>query len=73
MPDGISGRELAERLVHEKPELKVIYVSGYSIESSGATNDLHEGENYLTKPYTPPGLAQIIRRRLDCAKEMAHA
>jgi PAS domain S-box-containing protein len=30
MPDGISGRELAERLLAEKPGLKVIYSSGYS-------------------------------------------
>jgi two-component system cell cycle sensor histidine kinase/response regulator CckA len=65
MPDGISGRELAERCVSEKPRLKVIYVSGYSIEGSGVRSDLFEGQNYLTKPYTPPGLAQIIRRNLD--------
>jgi two-component system, cell cycle sensor histidine kinase and response regulator CckA len=64
MPEGITGRELAERLTAEKPDLKVIYVSGYSIEGPYA-GDLREGDNYLTKPYTPPGLAQIIRRRLD--------
>jgi len=64
MPEGITGRELAERLMAEKPDLKVIYVSGYSIEGPYA-GDLREGDNYLTKPYTPPGLAQIIRRRLD--------
>lgn len=64
MPEGITGRELAERLTAEKPELKVIFVSGYSIEGPYA-GDLREGDNYLTKPYTPPGLAQIIRRRLD--------
>lgn len=64
MPDGINGRELAERLTSDRPDLKVIYVSGYSIEGPYA-GDLREGDNYLTKPYTPPGLAQVIRRRLD--------
>lgn len=67
MPEGINGYELAERLVGEKPDLKVIYVSGYSLESTAAAN-LREGANFLTKPYTPPGLAQAVRRMLDCAE-----
>lgn len=71
MPDGINGRELAERLTSDRPDLKVIYVSGYSIEGPYA-GDLREGDNYLTKPYTPPGLAQVIRRRLD-AQNAVHA
>ena len=66
MPEGINGYELAERLVGEKPGLKVIYVSGYSLETTAASN-LREGANFLTKPYTPPGLAQAVRRMLDCA------
>jgi CheY-like chemotaxis protein len=65
MPEGISGHELAERLTSEKPDLKVIFVSGYSIEGIPAMK-LREGDNFLTKPYTPPGLAQVVRRMLDC-------
>jgi len=38
MPDGMSGKELAQRLLRENPGLKVIYTSGYSTEVAG--NDL---------------------------------
>lgn len=67
MPEGINGYELAERLLSEKPMLKVIYVSGYSIEP-GPRLRLEEGQNFLTKPYTPPGLANAVRRMLDCVE-----
>lgn len=70
MPEGINGYELAERLVGDKPVLKVIYVSGYSLESSAAPT-LREGENFLTKPYTPPGLAHAVRRMLDLHEKAA--
>lgn len=67
MPEGINGYELAERCLSDKPMLKVIYVSGYSIEP-GPSVRLEEGQNFLTKPYTPPGLARAVRRMLDCAE-----
>jgi CheY-like chemotaxis protein len=65
MPDGINGHELAERLLSDKPELKVVYVSGYSVGSHGAPF-LEASPNFVTKPFTPPGLALTIRRALDC-------
>jgi len=65
MPEGISGHELAERLVADKPKLKVVYVSGYSPEYNG-THFLEIHPNFVTKPFTPPGLAQTVRRALDC-------
>jgi CheY-like chemotaxis protein len=64
MPEGISGHELAERLVADKPKLKVVYVSGYSPEYNG-THFMEINPNFVTKPFTPPGLAQTVRRALD--------
>src|SRR5205814_8638740 len=32
MPEGVSGRELAEKVLTEKPDLKVIYSSGHSLD-----------------------------------------
>ena len=65
MPDGMSGRELAENLRGEKPHLKVVYTSGYSAETVGKNSGLREGLNFLQKPYHPRKLAQIIRDSLD--------
>ena len=65
MPDGMTGRELADRLQAEKPSLKVVFCSGYSTEMVGHDSILQEGINFLQKPYTPQKLAQIVRDRLD--------
>jgi CheY-like chemotaxis protein len=64
MPEGISGHELAERLLFDKPMLKVVYVSGYSAEANGISR-LEMQPNFVTKPFTPPGLALTVRRALD--------
>jgi len=64
MPEGMTGRDLATQLKKRKPDLKVIYSSGYSSEVVG--KDLAEGDTaFLPKPYLPPQLAQMVRKRLD--------
>jgi CheY-like chemotaxis protein len=65
MPDGLSGRELASRLQLERPNLKVIYSSGYSATVGGKSPELTEGVNFLQKPYPPHHLAKTVRDRLD--------
>ncbi|HAV65379.1 MAG TPA: hypothetical protein DCY13_23765 [Verrucomicrobiales bacterium] len=65
MPEGMTGRELAEQLKQKKPELKVIYSSGYSQEIAGQDLTLEEGFNFLQKPYHPTKLAQTVRDCLD--------
>jgi hypothetical protein len=64
MPDGLNGHELAQRLLAEKPELKVIYMSGYSAEVVAKDFPLKEGLNFLTKPFQAIKLAQTIRSSL---------
>ena len=56
MPGGMTGMDLAGRLLQENPKLKVIYTSGYSLE---------EGVNFLTKPFAARKLAQVVRNCLD--------
>ena len=68
MPEGVSGRELAEKLLAERPRLKVIYSSGYSVDVVGPGYCLEEGSNYLQKPYHPETLVRAVRNRLDSAQ-----
>ena len=65
MPDGMTGNELAERLLRDNPQLKVIYTSGYSPEIAGKDLPIQEGVNFIAKPFESYLLAQTIRNRLD--------
>jgi CheY-like chemotaxis protein len=65
MPGGMTGKDLAERLLPENPKLKVIYVSGYSAEVAGKDFSLEEGVNFLAKPVQAFKLAQTVRQNLD--------
>ena len=65
MPDGVNGRELAGQLLASRPELKVIYTSGYSTDIAEADFTLREGLNFLQKPYSSQKLAEIVRECLD--------
>jgi len=65
MPEGITGWELAEKLRTEKPGLKVICTSGYSLELSKMTAEAPAGARFLQKPFKPHTLAQAVRECLD--------
>jgi CheY-like chemotaxis protein len=64
MPEGITGSELATQLRKRKPELKVIFTSGYSEEVMGKDSN-QSGIAFIAKPYLPPQLAQLVRQSLD--------
>jgi signal transduction histidine kinase/DNA-binding NarL/FixJ family response regulator len=65
MPEGINGKALGEQMVREEPALKVVYLSGYSAEIIGGEEFFQEGVNFLTKPFEPLKLAQVVRDQLD--------
>lgn len=65
MPDGISGRQLAEKLKAENPSLKVIFTTGYSPDLMGQDFILKDGVNFLQKPYPPQKLVQTVRNGLQ--------
>jgi CheY-like chemotaxis protein len=65
MPDGISGFELARRLMAQKTGLKVIYSTGYSLEMADRDATLQPTDHFLPKPYTPEKLAAAVRACLD--------
>ncbi len=64
MPGGMSGKKLAEELQASRPDLKVIYSTGYSADAAGKLS-VRSDWNYLPKPYSLDNLTAIVRRRLD--------
>ena len=67
MPDGMTGKELGERLFQENPKLKVVYMSGHGADILAEGFPLQEGVNFLQKPFQLQQLAQTIRQGLDTA------
>ena len=65
MPEGVSGRELADRVLQDRSDLKVIYSSGYSLDSIGNDSLATDGANFLQKPYDPETLASMVRSCLN--------
>ena len=65
MPEGLSGMDLAGKLLIENPETKIIFSSGYSVEVFGKDLELKDWINFLQKPYHPRKLAQAVRECLD--------
>jgi two-component system, cell cycle sensor histidine kinase and response regulator CckA len=64
MPEGLTGLELAEKLTARKPTLKVLYTSGYSVETVDPRYRLESGANFLPKPYQADLLVKTIRSSL---------
>ncbi len=70
MPESISGRELAHTLVMDKPDLKVIFTSGYSAELIGTDFEQEKRHAFLAKPYLPDRLAQTVAAHLQSQPAM---
>jgi len=62
---GMSGRELAERLGSKRPELKVVYMSGYTDDAIVRHGLLEQATAFIQKPFTPSSLARKVREVLD--------
>ena len=61
----LSGREVATRLSAKQPDLKVLYISGYTDDSIFRDGVLEGGMAFLQKPFNLKTLAQKIREVLD--------
>jgi PAS domain S-box-containing protein len=62
---GMSGRKLVDRLKDIHPEMKVLYMSGYTDNAILHHGILEEGINFIHKPFTLDRLARKVREVLD--------
>ena len=61
----MSGYELAKELLNSKPQLKVLYMSGYTLNMISQYEVMDDEFFFIQKPFTPDGLATKIRDVLD--------
>ncbi|HUR94839.1 MAG TPA: ATP-binding protein [Gemmatimonadales bacterium] len=68
---GIGGRELGHRLLEARPNLPVLYMSGYPADEVIRRGLLHEHEAFLQKPFAPSVLAAAVRGLIEAKSPSA--
>jgi len=69
---GLSGRSLAESLVVARPEIKILYMSGYTADIITQRGILEPEVALLEKPFTKEALLRKVRKVLD-GERFVHA
>ena len=62
---GMSGRQLVEQMAKSRPEMKVLYMSGYTDDAIVRHGMLETGMAFLQKPFTPDAAARKVREVLE--------
>ena len=62
---GMSGRQLAEKILSRSPSTKIVYMTGYTDDMIMQHNVLEPGVQLLQKPFTKADLALKVRSTLD--------
>ena len=64
---GTNGREVADELRRRRPDLRVLFISGYTQDVISRSGVLDSGIEFLTKPFTAALLLERVRKVLDVA------
>jgi CheY-like chemotaxis protein len=67
LPGGMNGRQLADEARRRRPDLRVLFTSGYARNAIVHHGRLDPGVQLITKPFTFAGLAAKLRQVLDGA------
>jgi two-component system cell cycle sensor histidine kinase/response regulator CckA len=62
---GMSGRDLADRVHEVRPDIRVLYLSGYADDALSRTGVLDEGIQFIAKPFAAADLMRKVRQVLD--------
>jgi two-component system NtrC family sensor kinase len=65
LPGGMNGRELADEARRRRPDLKVLFTTGYTRNAIIHQGRLDADVDLLTKPFTSEALARKVRQILD--------
>ena len=65
----LNGRGLAQRLTTLRPDIKVLFMSGYTTKDLVSHGMLDPGVAFLQKPFTPDSLALKVRQALDAPRQ----
>jgi CheY-like chemotaxis protein len=61
----MNGRELAARIAEIRPDLPIVFMSGYTDEDVIRRGLMERGRRFIQKPFSPDALAREIRQALD--------
>ena len=65
MPGGVSGVDLAEQLLASRPQLRIVFTSGYAANEVNREVLAKTRARFLPKPYSHDELAHAVRDCLD--------
>jgi len=61
----MSGRELAEKMRSKQPDLKILFISGYTDDVIAQHGVLDDDVEFIQKPYSPTALAKKVKEVLN--------